>query len=127
MANKITDRLAQAWNDGDGAAWAACFTEDADFVDVLGRLTRGRAEISTAAEQILGTIYQGSHLEFQVLSTRELGDGLVLAHTTSMLRVPGGPRAGDTAASQTMLIRGELIVAFHNTVQISIAEFIGQG
>ncbi|MFG3119530.1 SgcJ/EcaC family oxidoreductase [Streptomyces sp. NPDC048197] len=34
--------MTRAWNTGDGAAWAAYFAEDADFVDVVGRVQRGR-------------------------------------------------------------------------------------
>ncbi len=34
-----------AWNPGDGAAFAAAFTEDSDFINVRGDLFHGRTMI----------------------------------------------------------------------------------
>lgn len=39
---RIVGQLADAWNDGAADRWAACFAPDAVFVDVLGRIQRGR-------------------------------------------------------------------------------------
>ncbi|KZB84540.1 SgcJ/EcaC family oxidoreductase [Amycolatopsis regifaucium] len=122
---EIITALERAWNAGDGAAWAACFAEDADFVDVVGRIQRGRATIARESQNIFDTIYRGSTLEIRQVSSRPLGGGIDLVHTTTVLSVPGGPRAGDTRGVQSKLIRDGEIVAFHNTIRADIAAFAG--
>ncbi|ONI79725.1 DUF4440 domain-containing protein [Actinosynnema sp. ALI-1.44] len=122
----IFEELTRAWNAGDGDALAARFAEDTDFVDVLGRLHRGRAAVAASTRQILDTIYRGSRVEFRVLSSRVVGPDLVLVHSTSSLQVPAGPRAGETKSTQTTLVSGGLIVAFHNTIQMPVPEFAGR-
>lgn len=121
---EIITELERAWNAGDGEAWAANFTEDADFVDVVGRIQRGRATIARESQNIFDTIYRGSELEIRQVSSRPLGGGLELVHTATVLSVPAGPRAGVTRAVQSKLIRDGKIVAFHNTIRADIAAFV---
>lgn len=115
--------LESSWNSGDGAGWAASFTEDAVFVDVLGRVQRGRTVIGGEAQKLFDSIYEGSILEIQELDRLGVADDLVVAHTTSTLRVPQGPRAGQTRAVQTTLVRAGMVMAFQNTIRAELAEF----
>lgn len=46
-----------------------------------------------------------------------------LAHTSSTLHVPAGPRAGETRSTQTVIVQDGLITAFHNTIRADFAEF----
>ncbi len=124
--DKIIIELERAWNAGDGAAWAASFWEDAAFVDVVGRLQHGREMIAKEHQKIFDTIYQGSRIEFRQVASRAVGDDVLLVHTISTLRVPAGPRAGDTRSTQTMILRNGQILAFHNTIQADFARFAGQ-
>ncbi|WP_413105489.1 SgcJ/EcaC family oxidoreductase [Streptomyces sp. Inha503] len=117
--------MTRAWNAGDGAAWAAHFAEDADFVDVVGRVQRGRDVIATEHQKIFDTVYQGSRLAIRCLDSRQLADGILLVHTVSVLRVPGGPRAGEWHAIQTKIVRDGRILAFHNTGRTDLADFVG--
>lgn len=119
----VIAELEQAWNAGDSAAWAANFADDAVFVDVLGRVQHGREMIAQEHQKIFDTIYRGSQIAIRALSTRVLDDDLILVHTRSTLRVPSGPRAGDTHAIQTKMLHGGLIQAFHNTVRSDLAGF----
>ncbi|WP_020674083.1 SgcJ/EcaC family oxidoreductase [Amycolatopsis nigrescens] len=121
----ITD-MARAWNAGDGAGWAAHFAENADFVDVVGRIQRGREVIATEHQKIFDTIYRGSHLDLWVVDSRELGDGILLVHTNSTLHVPTGPRAGDWHGVQTKIFRDGEILAFQNTGRTTLADFTKQ-
>ncbi|WP_246256789.1 SgcJ/EcaC family oxidoreductase [Amycolatopsis anabasis] len=123
---EIITALENAWNTGDEVAWAEIFTEDADLVDVLGRVQRGRDVIVEKVGEILRTIYRGSRIEFRHLDDRALADGFVLSHTESVLRVPEGNLAGDIHSTQTIVHRNGKIVAFHNTIQGDFAEFSGQ-
>ncbi|MFE0019579.1 SgcJ/EcaC family oxidoreductase [Amycolatopsis sp. NPDC059021] len=122
-AEEIITGLERAWNAGDGAAWGAYFAEDADFVDVVGRVQRGRKVIAEEHQKIFDTIYRGSRLEIRQLDVRPIGADALVLHTTSKLRVPGGPREGEWAAIQTKIVRDGRIVAFHNTMLADLAEF----
>lgn len=120
---EIISGMQRAWNAGDGAEWGTHFAEDADYVDAMGRIQRGREVIGTEHQKIFDTIYQGSVLEIRLIDSRQLGDDVLLVHTDSTLRVPAGPRKGTVDAVQTKLIRGGLIHAFHNTGRGDLAAF----
>lgn len=121
---QVLTGLARAWNAGDGTAWAAHFTQDATFVDVVGRVQHGRGVIEREHQNIFDTIYRGSHLEIEQVASHDLGGGLRLVHTATVLTVPGGPRAGETRAVQTKLFQEDQIMAFHNTIRIDGAAFV---
>ena len=59
----IHQRMIDAWNTGDGAAFAAPFTEDADFVAFEGTHLKGRQEITSFHQRICDTVVKGSRLE----------------------------------------------------------------
>ena len=120
---EIIIELERAWNAGDGTAWSANFSEDADFVDVVGRMQRGRDMIASEHQKIFDTIYQGSQVKFRQLARHVVADEVLVLHTTSTLRVPTGPRAGDTHSIQTMILRNGQILAFHNTIQTDLERF----
>ena len=62
----IVGRCEAASNAGDGAAWAAPFAEDADFVDILGAHHQGCLAIETGHRHIFATIYKGSRVQYRV-------------------------------------------------------------
>ncbi|MEV8634863.1 SgcJ/EcaC family oxidoreductase [Streptosporangium sp. NPDC051023] len=121
--DEIITEMQRTWNAGDGTGWAANFAEDAEFVDVVGRVQHGREVIAREHQKIFDTIYRGSRLEIRLVAVRPIGDGVLLVRTTTTLRVPSGPRAGDTHAIQTKIIRNGQILAFHNTIRSDIADF----
>ena len=59
-------QLEGAWNAADGAAFAALFTDDADFIHILGGYYAGRAAIEAGHRMIFGTIYKGSTVRYSV-------------------------------------------------------------
>ena len=79
IANLI-DVLSESWNRHDMATYAAQFTEDADFVNVIGMHWRGRPEIEARHADVHGTIFRNSTLRTFDNSLRLLGPGIVLAH-----------------------------------------------
>ena len=97
-AERVVGQLQTAWNAMDGAAFAAPFAEDADFVNILGEHFRGRERVAAGHVGIFQTIYAGS---------------------TSILDVPQGLLAGRHVARFSMVLtrgpRGWEIAAFHNT------------
>lgn len=122
---EIVSSLTDAWNSGDGERWASAFDEDAVFVDVLGRVQRGRPVIAAEHQKIFDTIYRGSWLTIRLETSQQIDDRLTLAHTTSTLDVPEGPRAGITEAIQTKVIRDGLVLGFQNTVRAAVSQFAG--
>jgi uncharacterized protein (TIGR02246 family) len=60
-----------AWNAGDGLAWASVFTDDADYVNILGDVFQGREEIARQYVFILGGPYKGSHLRIRIRKITE--------------------------------------------------------
>src|SRR6476469_4616449 len=103
-ADAICAAMEAAWNAGDGAAYAATFAEDADFVNVLGHHARGRAEIAAGHQGIFDSVYKGSrnHLRFEHL--RSLGGDLSLMHFAAVLEVPEGPMAGTHKALMSIVV-----------------------
>jgi uncharacterized protein (TIGR02246 family) len=91
----VIERLESAWNAADGAAYAAPFTPDADFVNIRGELHSGADNIGAGHQGIFNSIYKGSTVDYSVVKARELRDGEILAHVTGKLHVPEGPLAGD--------------------------------
>ena len=123
IAETIVKRLEEAWNAADGTAFAARFAPDADFVNIRGDLHTGRDEIAAGHQHIFTTIYADSTLEYGVMQARELNDGVILAHISGTLNVPGGPMAGETNALASIVLVKDgdehRIAAFHNTVVAS--------
>ncbi len=58
----VFDRLTDAWNRGDGAAYGALFTADADYIDVTGTHTRGGDAIGRTHQFLFDGPLRGSKL-----------------------------------------------------------------
>jgi len=117
----IVLRLAAAWNAMDGAAFAAPFARDADFVNIRGEHHQGRPAIAAGHAAIFRTIYAGSSVQFTLESARLLRPGIALLHVRSVLDAPQGPLAGQHRACFSLVVvqepDGWEIAAFHNTLE----------
>jgi uncharacterized protein (TIGR02246 family) len=72
----IRDLLQQsqnAWNRGDGAAYAACFTADATDVTFVGTVYRSGAEIGRAHQALFAGFLKGTRLSLEILDIRRYG------------------------------------------------------
>jgi len=120
IVEPVIEHLETAWNAGDGTAYAAPFTSDADFVNIRGELHSGADNIGAGHQGIFNSIYKGSSVDLTVVKARELRDGEILAHVSGKLHVPEGPLAGDHEALGTVVLvpdNGEhRIAAYHNTL-----------
>ena len=121
IALALIAELQEAWNAGDGTAFAAPFTDDAVFVNILGMVGRGPAEIAAGHDQIFSTIYAGSRLQVDLLGTRMLADDVIHALVHADLHIPAGPLAGDMSAVGSHVLvhtdAGWKISVFHNTTE----------
>jgi uncharacterized protein (TIGR02246 family) len=118
--------LETAWNAGDGDAFAAPFTVDADFVNVRAEHHQGRAAVAAGHVAILRTIYAGSTNRYTVDKARLLHPDVALVHVHAVLDAPAGPFAGRNLALFSMVLvrvaAGWQIASFHNTLQPSASE-----
>ena len=117
---ELLQRLELAWNAGDGTAFGAPMTEDADFVTVRADHLRGRKAIVDSHLNIFSTIYAGSRNQITLKSVRRLSEHVALVHARSVLEAPTGPLAGRHEAmfSTVMLRENGLwqITSFHITL-----------
>lgn len=59
----VLNRLVTAWNQADGDAYGALFTDDADYIDVTGGHTRGGPAIGQLHQFLFNGPLRGSKLE----------------------------------------------------------------
>src|SRR4051812_47040141 len=115
-AETAVKHLEDAWNAADGAAFAARFAPDADFVNIRGDMHSGQEAIAAGHQHIFDTIYAGSTVRYRVRQARPLDADVVLAQIDATLNAPSGPLAGETTALASIVLVGERIASFHNTV-----------
>jgi len=92
-----------AWNRGDGRAFAADFAEDGDFTNIRGESMHGREAYAVRHEQIFGTLFRGSMLAMQVAGLRFLGADVAIVQIDVALDSPNGLPPGVSAGSDGML------------------------
>ena len=66
-------RSQAAWNDGDGAAYAACFTADATDITFVGTVYRSAADIGRAHQALFDSFLKGTRLSLEILDIRRYG------------------------------------------------------
>jgi uncharacterized protein (TIGR02246 family) len=57
---------ADAWNRSDAAAWSKDFASDAEFINVVGTVFKGRPEIETRHAFVFNTLFKGSRTQVTV-------------------------------------------------------------
>jgi len=116
---ELLGNLEETQNTSDSEGFAASFHPEADFVDVLGRITRGRDAIGRLHRMNFASIHVGSRIKLEPLAAKRLGENVALVHVQGSIQVPAGPLAGDSLATQTMVLERSheawQIRAFHNT------------
>ncbi len=120
IAASIISRLVLAWNTANGEAWGAEFVEDADFINIFGVQRRGRAEIEKRNRYVFDVLFAGSTCEMVLVDARPLAPNVILAHSKSVLKIPGGPMKGEQLNRQTLVIVRDgdawRIATYHNTL-----------
>ena len=117
----LFQKVQNGWNQGDGQAFAASFTEDADYIDVKGTYLKGRQAIAAAHQQLFETRFQGSRLEGFVKNIRFLSDDVALVHLHGRPQIPGqAVPAPERFSIQTLIGTrqddGWRFTAFQNTL-----------
>ncbi len=119
-ATEFYAALERAWNAGDGGAYATPFAPDCDFTDVRGARHHGADAVAGGHQAIFDSIYRGSTVRYEVTSTRQLADGVLLVQADAALEVPAGPLAGSSRAASTAVLVQDggqwRAVLMHNTL-----------
>jgi uncharacterized protein (TIGR02246 family) len=117
----IVRQLEAAWNAMDGAAFAAPFADDAEFITIRGEYFRGRTAIAAGHAALFRGIYAGSTNHCAVEGVRLLRPEVALVRVHSVVHVPQGPLAGRHAARFSLILTKEgggwEIAALHNTLE----------
>ena len=100
----IHRQMIDAWNVGDGAAFAAPFTDDADFVVFEGTHLKGRQQIASFTQQIFDTVVKGSRLEGEVKFVRLLSPVLAVMHSAVRTTLHGQAEASPGRDSMQLTI-----------------------
>ena len=96
-------QLEAAWNAADGAAFAASFSDDADFVHILGGYYTGRAAIEAGHRMIFGTIYKGSTVHYSVEKIRFVRPDVALVFLRQHLEFFEGGESRELDARPTAI------------------------
>ncbi|GHO70963.1 hypothetical protein KSC_098550 [Ktedonobacter sp. SOSP1-52] len=59
----VLQQLVLCWNRGDGQSYGECFTEDADYIDVMGTHSHSREVIARLHQLLFDGPLKGSQLE----------------------------------------------------------------
>lgn len=81
--------LAEAWNAGDGVAFADAFADDAVFVDIKANRDDGRDAIRTRHVWLYETVFRGTTVRYDLLDAARVAPALVLGHVAAHLSVHG--------------------------------------
>lgn len=119
----VVSAVVEAWNRHDMKAYSAQFTEDADFVNVVGMHFRGRPQIEAVHVDLHRSIFKNSILRAVSTTVRPVNDQVALAHIawemTGAEGLPGWnvPELRKGMMSLVLVLSGDrwLITAAQNT------------
>ncbi|MBB4934460.1 uncharacterized protein (TIGR02246 family) [Lipingzhangella halophila] len=120
------ERLTEAWNAGDAAAYGAEFTEDASYVAFNGEIMRGRTEIEQVHRWLFDGPLRGSRMQSSgdpatSAPPRIIRPGVAVVQQGGGIRPDGAAgMAADRASVATLVVVEEdqghwRVAAFHNT------------
>jgi uncharacterized protein (TIGR02246 family) len=118
----VATAFADAWNRHDISSFAELFTQDANFVNVVGMWWKNRDEIEGAHRATHDTIFRNSRLEGKVSSVVELAADIASVHYTWTLTgasAPDGSQAGTREGILLLIVQkgqsGWLVRVAQNT------------
>lgn len=113
----------ESFNRHDAKAGTVFFAEDADFVNVYGRWSRGPADIERSRTERFQTALREAKIKLVDLRIRFIKPDVAIAHETHELSGMVGPDRERVPSQRELSIRvlvkkrGKwLVTAFHNTV-----------
>lgn len=81
----LPEKWVELWNDRDAFGLANLFTNDAEFINVVGLWWHNRHDIWKAHDYGLKVIFNKSHLEVRKITKKEVSSDVVIIHTRMKL------------------------------------------
>jgi uncharacterized protein (TIGR02246 family) len=110
--------LLDAWDRGDGHAYGAAFTDDADYVAFDGSHTCGRTAIAEWHQQLFDRWLKGTRLSGQIERTRFVSDEVAILVATGATLFAGATRPRRPSIQTLVATKRDgawRFTAFHNT------------
>ncbi|SES70993.1 YybH family protein [Nonomuraea wenchangensis] len=98
---EVLRRGQDAWNAGDGAAYGACFTDDATDVTFVGTVYHGAAEIGRAHQALFDSFLKDTLLTIEIVEIRRYGDAAVVLTRGEVAK--GAPKKLGKLATYTLV------------------------
>lgn len=96
LIRNLLDEQIAAWNAGDAEGWCRDFTEDSEFVNIIGARFEDRDANVRRHAELFATIFKGSRLAMREVRIRVLGSSAAFADLvldlTGFSRLPPGIR-----------------------------------
>jgi uncharacterized protein (TIGR02246 family) len=117
---ELFQHLLDAWGNGDATAYAAQFTEGAEYVTFDGSHVKGRAAITTSHQPLFARWLKGTRLVGKIISLRFVNADVALVHATGSTVFPGEAKSRPSRDSIQTLVATKhdgtwRFAAFHNT------------
>jgi uncharacterized protein (TIGR02246 family) len=102
----------EAWNRHDAAAWSKDFAPDADFINIVGTVFQGRAEIEKRHAGIFASIFKESRTQVTVRRLVFLGPEVAVVDTDHEVTGHAGlpPGVQNTDESGTLRTRMKYVM-----------------
>ena len=118
-------QMVDAWNHGDGEAFASRFTDDADFIAFEGTHLKGRRDIASFHQQLFDGPVKGTRLEGEVKFVRFLNSKLALMHETVKVTLPGESKPSPGRDSMKLFVvakhrKNWFVEAVQNSRRLSV-------
>ncbi|MEU4410529.1 SgcJ/EcaC family oxidoreductase [Streptosporangium sp. NPDC023963] len=113
----LLTRLAEAWNAGDATAYAALFTEDADYIVFNGAHIEGRAAIESSHRPLFDGPLKGSTMSMpdDRIKVKPLADTAVLVISEGGTDLAGELRTSIVSFTAVSTPGGWRFASFQNT------------
>lgn len=115
---QLFEQLTIAWNMGDHTSYAACFTNDGDFITPKGDYVKGKKAIAAVHQQLKNNNYKSAQLINEVQSIRFLSADIALVYgSITTLSWGKDAPASKQSVSNSILTREEgewKIISFHH-------------
>lgn len=107
VLRQLVAEQTEAWNRHDAAAWSKDFAPDADFINIVGTVFSGRAEIEQRHAFVFASVFKESHTEVTVRKVRFLEPGVAVVDTehvvTGYTGLPPGVQPSEPGVLRTRM------------------------
>ena len=122
----VLERLAAAWERGDGAAYGREFTADASYVTYVGTVYRGRDDLAAGHAALFGKFLKGTRMFSEVVEMRMYGPRTAVVVTRGDVGKKR-PRRLSKVQTFTLVLEDDgewRIAAFQNTKHHALMEAV---